>query len=235
MTILYAGDWHARIDDASKAIQSAEAKGATALVQVGDFGFGFPEDDWLDYLEKRARQAKWKVPIYTCGGNHDSWPAFYLLEKEQGYPDKVELVAESGVYWIPRGNFLEIEGISHLFIGGAESTDRYNRIEDKTWWKEEQPSAIESQKFFDNFELYKPDTIVSHDAPLRVPHKRRNRNQSFTPNMLENVLKLSKHQPRRWYYGHFHELIKQKIEKTNFYCCGYHGEHWVRDEQSIEP
>ncbi len=230
MATLYVGDLHGRVNDLSNLLQHAEAKGAAAIVQVGDFGLGFPDRCWDEFFQKRARQGKWTVPVYTCAGNHDNWDWLDQLTAEQGNPNQVEIYPGGGLYFIPRGNMVEIDGISHLFLGGAESTDRHHRVEGVSWWAREEPNHQEFEKFFDALENQKPDTIVAHEAPLRVKLDRARRNQSYTPRMLENALKLSNHQPKRWYFGHHHLLEKWKVEKTKFYCSGLHGQYWSREE-----
>lgn len=229
MAIIYCGDLHGRVNDLIDIIQLAEAKQVVAIIQVGDFGLGFPNDSWEEFFKIRAQQDKWKVPIYTCLGNHDNWDRLDQLNQEQGYPDKVEVFPGGGLYFVPRGNVLDIDGISHIFIGGAESTDQERRTPGKTWWSREQPEEKEFEKFRINLEEQKPDTVVAHEVPLRVNLYRARRNQSYTPNMMEQILKASSHQPKRFYFGHHHLLEKWTIKKTKYYCCGLHGQYWLRE------
>lgn len=229
MSILYVGDLHGKVNKLGDIVQSAETKNISAVVQVGDFGFGFRDKAWQSFLEKRARQKKWTVPIYTCFGNHDNWNLIYEMREEQG-TNKVELVPGSGVYFISRASILEIDNISHIFMGGAESTDKGQRKENIDWWDLEQPTEQEFRLFFKNLEEHKPDTVVAHELPLRIEINRKRRNQSYTPQMLENALTNSIHQPRHWMAGHHHILEKWKIKKTKFFCCGLHGDFWLRND-----
>lgn len=228
-TIIYAGDIHARVSDLSDIINSAESRGIAAIVQVGDFGICWPNNSTQsmdDFFRKRARQKKWKVPIYTCLGNHDAWPYFDELEKEQGYPNQVEIFQDSGLYYVPRGRIINILGKKHLFFGGAESTDQERRREGKDWWVREQGNEEEFERFYQALVNEKPEIIITHDAPLRVPLYRARRNSSYTPNMLEMMLEKSKHKPRSWLFGHHHTLEKWKIDGIEFKCAGLHGEYW---------
>lgn len=234
MGIVYiCGDVHGKADDLGKVVQSAESKGAAAIIQVGDFAYGFSDDEWEPYFTKRARQG-WSVPIYTCFGNHDNWDKADLLVQANPGADKIELYPDAGIYFVPRGRHLEIDNVSYLFLGGAESTDQHRRKKGLNWWEREQPSSQEFEEFFQALEVIKPDTIITHDAPLRVELFRMGRNKSYTPNMLESVLKNSNHQPRRWYFGHHHLLRKWKIGRTKFFCCGLAGQYWQREEFSDE-
>ncbi len=242
--IFYVGDIHGRVGDISNIMNRADAIGAT-VIQVGDFGLFWPSnkvakkgdasakiwysgelDLWLKKREKKKRKSR----IITCGGNHDNWNAFdYLVEQNPG-KDLIELYPGSEVYFAKRGALVDIEGISHLFLGGAESSDKHNRKADLTWWSREEPSAEEFDLFFEKFDEEKPNTVVTHEAPLRVELYRHRRNDSYTPNMLENVFKLSDHRPRYWYFGHHHLFEKWKVDGTKFHCCGLHGQLWQREE-----
>jgi Icc-related predicted phosphoesterase len=249
MAIVYCGDLHGRSNDIGRIVQKAEARGDNYIVQVGDFGTFFPSnserklfkkdgiirgwksnDTSLDaWIKKRARQGKWTTKILTCGGNHDNWTILDQLEGEQGYPNMVELVPESGVYYVPRGTTVDIDGISHLFLGGAESTDKYHRIEGLDLWNNrEEASNLEFEKFSLALEEHKPDTVVTHDAPARVEIYRMRRGQSITSNTLETILSLSDYKPKNWVFGHHHLLERWKVEGTKFFCCGLHGQYWKR-------
>jgi hypothetical protein len=246
---MYAGDIHGSPEYLGRIVQKAEAKGANYIVQVGDLGVFFPSEnerktyrkdgmirrwhgsntDLDEWIKKRARKGKWKTKILTCGGNHDNWTVFDELAEEQGHPDMVELYPDSGVYHVPRGTQLDLDGISHLFLGGAESTDKYRRVEGLDLWNNrEEPNGLEFELFSLFMGYDEPDTIITHDAPTRVKLTRARRNHSITPNTLEDILKESGHKPKRWYFGHHHMLEKWKINGTKFYCCGLHGEHWER-------
>jgi len=247
MSIIYCGDIHGRSKDLYCIVQAAENKGCKHIIQVGDFGLFWPTTNavkrfnrngrlltWRtseidQWITKRAKRGKWTAEILTCGGNHDNWNAYYELWEEQGRPDKIEVCEGSGVYWVARGAQFDIQGISHLFLGGAESTDQHHRTPDLSWWDREEPNKEEFGRFFDNLEDNRPDTVVTHDVPLRIEFDRMRRNSSVTPNMLENTLKHSKHRPRAWYYGHHHDLRKDKVKGTKFFGCGLHGQYWERE------
>lgn len=230
--LLYLGDIHGRTNDLGRITMSCDMRlekhgEQSAIIQVGDFGFGFSDRAMTKWLEKRARRT-YKTPIYTCMGNHDNWDLLYEMWKEQGQPDLVELVPDSNCFYVHRGSLVEIQGISHLFLGGAESIDKFSRIEGRDWWATEQPDKSEFDRFFDLFDNEKPNTVVTHEAPLRVELYRMRRNQSITAGGLEAVYKMSKHRPRRHYFGHHHKFQQWEIEGTKFYCCGLHGQFFER-------
>jgi len=223
--IFYAGDTHGRIDDVKEIEKAAVEAGAKIVVQVGDFGIHFGKDcELLEWFNTRSDGLPW----ITCGGNHDNWPLWRGLPEVEMFGGTVVELA-TGCFFAERGAALTIEGEKHLFFGGAESIDKIYRTEGIDWWREETPNIIETNQFFDVMESFKPDVVVTHEAPLRVNVNRADRYKNTTPRNLENVLKHCEHTPARWYFGHHHMLEQWDIEGTTFYCCGLHGQYYTTD------
>lgn len=228
--ILYLGDIHGKVNTLSSTVQRLEEEGeVSAIIQVGDFGIGFPGWCMERWAKKRAEKRDWTVPIYTCLGNHDNWDFYLKRMIDLEFPESFEFVEGSGIHIVKRGGLINIGGEKHLFIGGALSIDRHVRVDDVSWWKNEEPSREEFEYFFEVLEAEKPGTIVSHEVPLRVPIYRAGRKSNTTTKMLDNVIKHASHRPERWYTGHHHILKRWKIDKIKFFCCGLHGEGWERD------
>lgn len=230
MRILYLGDIHARTNELGSVVQSADATEDTIIVQVGDFGFGFPDKNLEGWIEKRAyrnQKGKHTTPIYTCGGNHDNWDQLYDLQQQQ-QSDIVELYPNSKCYYVHRGAIVKLLDIEHLFLGGAYSTDKYRRVSGRDWWNREEPSYQEFEKFFKIFDEQKPNTVITHDAPTRVKIYRQDRDDCSTVKNMENVYLMSEHRPEFHYFGHHHMLESWDIEGTKFSCCGLHGEYYER-------
>ena len=238
MTIRYMGDLHGNIRDIGDALQSAESKytdeSPVTIIQVGDLGTGWPDKKFEDFLEKRARQGKWKVKLYSCLGNHDNYQVYDERCKEDPNSSTFEIVPGSGFYVVKRGHVIEIDGVNHIFMGGARSTDKHLRVEGRDWWAREEPSAEEFNLFYDNMQLYKPEVVVTHEAPLCVSLFRQGRKSDNTSNMLQKVLNMSDHQPKKLYFGHHHLLDKWKVNGIKFYCCGIGGEYWEHEKFPVE-
>jgi predicted phosphodiesterase len=222
--IFYAGDIHGRVDDVAAIDRAAIKAGVNTVVQVGDFGARWPGSPCAiyKYFEKRARRGRPGPTWYTCGGNHDNWDKWSLLAAQQGHPTLVQLAP--ACYFAQRGSLQDIEGIKHLFLGGAESIDRHVRTTGVSWWAAETPTHAEFCLFSERLENEKPEVVITHDAPLCVNIPRTDKRSKSTPRNLQNVLKLSEHKPARWYFGHYHILDSWKVEETTFFCCGLHGE-----------
>jgi predicted phosphodiesterase len=123
-----------------------------ALVHVGDLGEGFSqqhvEETYLreiaEYLE--TRNAK----LYVCRGNHAD-PSFYK-------PGHWSAKFQPTITFVPDYTVLDINGLSHQFVGGAISIDRSDRTMNVRWWEDEPVQ--------DFIEERKPvDVLVTHSAP----------------------------------------------------------------------
>lgn len=223
--IFYAGDTHGRIHHIADIDKAAMEAGAEYVVQVGDFGCRWPGSPCaiFKYFEKRARKNRAGPTWITCGGNHDNWDKWNQLSAEQGHPDLVELAP--GCFYAQRGSVHSLGGVKHIFCGGAESTDKHMRTAGTDWWAAETPTYSDFTLFMERMESEKPSVVVTHDAPLRVPIKRTQRDASPTPRNFENILRYSSHKPVSWYFGHHHTMDDWVIEDVLFSCCGLHGQY----------
>ncbi len=223
--IIYAGDIHGRVKHVAKIDRDAVRLGANFVVQVGDFGVRWPGKPCpiFKYFEKRARKNRGGPTWITCGGNHDNWDKWNALSADQGHPDLVELAP--GCFFAQRGSVHTLNGIRHIFCGGAESTDKHVRTAGVDWWSAETPTYADFTLLMDRLESERPEVVVTHDAPSCVPIKRTQRDRSPTPRNLQNVLQHSAHKPSRWYFGHHHIMREWLIHGVSFECCGLHGEY----------
>jgi hypothetical protein len=225
--IIYAGDIHGDVDSVASIDREAVKAGVSTVVQVGDFGWAWPGRECAisKYFQKRNRQGRPGPRWITCGGNHDNWCKIFAQESEQGV-GLVELAPDC--FYASRGSVHTIDGKAHIFMGGAESTDKHMRVEGISWWAEETPSYKEFSMFADNYENLLPEVVVAHDAPLRVNIHRHGREGQPTPRNFHNIMKNSGHVPRLYAYGHHHTLSNEMIDGTEFICCGLHGEFQSR-------
>lgn len=221
--IFYVGDIHGRVDDVAAIDQAAIDQGVDIVVQVGDFGALWSSNCPIaKYFAKRKRQGRPGPTWYTCGGNHENWGKWLELQASQGYDKTVELAP--GCFYVIRGSTLDLDGKSHIFFGGAESTDKLMRREGISWWPEETPTREEFERFFDEMEESRPEVVITHDAPLCIEIDRLDRDTNPTPRNLQNVLDYCDHTPASWYFGHHHMLQSWEVNEIKFQCCGLHGQ-----------
>ena len=223
--IFYAGDIHGDADCVAAIDRKAIDAGVNVVVQVGDFGILWNPNACPIYnyfINRGADSPRW----ITCGGNHDNWSKFLSLESKCDEGKLVELAP--GCFYAPRGSVHMLDGKSHIFMGGAESTDKHMRLSGETWWPEETPSYREFSVFADNYENLLPEIVVAHEAPLCVDLQRPGREMQPTPRNLHNIMKNSTHVPKLYVYGHHHTLSDEMIDGTEFVCCGLHGQFQSR-------
>lgn len=234
--ILYVGDIHGQGFYLSNIDKGAIRMGVKTIIQVGDWGVFWPRknnqpDPIVNYFNKRGRKGlhlsgigkvapedcpRWIV----CPGNHDNYDVLDKMWKDSGYEDVFNILPGCDV--AARGAFVNVDGLDHLFMGGATSVDKHHRIEGLSWWEREVPNKMEFDKFYDGL-LKEPDVVVSHEAPNRVPVYRTGRYNDPVNQGLEAALKVSGYMPPRWYFGHHHKLERWYLG-TQFFCCGYHGQ-----------
>jgi len=169
-------------------------------IQVGDFGF---KEEW-DWLEKNSSIIGLSHKINM--GNHDYIPCVNTNPHSLG-------------------NWSYERGI--FTIRGANSIDIHKRIEGRDWFVNEELNYGEGYEVFDNWELSKPDIVVTHDCPALVaevlfgfPRTGINKEyyKSTTRELLQNMFEV--HQPKLWVFGHHHINKNETINGTNFICLG---------------
>jgi hypothetical protein len=117
------GDIHGGFDGLRAAERRAKDAGATALVQVGDFG-------WYSRLLDRLREPR-LLPVYFIDGNHEDHEL--LFGRVRG--DVTEMWG-SGLFYVRRGAVLELDGRRIAFLGGAGSIDKQIRLANRWHWSE---------------------------------------------------------------------------------------------------
>ena len=117
-----------------------------------------------------------------------------------------------------RGQVFTIDGLKFFTMGGATSIDKYQRIEGKSWWKEEIPSKKEFDEAMDNLDNHDwcVDYVISHTISMRIMQERgyikENNSLNKFFDMLEKELEY-----KHWYFGHFHDDVKIDEKHTMVY------------------
>ena len=159
--IIMLGDIHGNFNFLKNQIQRLQLKDCT-IIQVGDFGIGFTyrDNDILtlknlnDFLESH------NIKLYAIRGNHDD-P--YFFDGSFIY---------SNLKLIKDYSTVILDGLNFLFIGGAVSVDRTQRIKEnasnikygskkRCYWENEKleykPEIVKS--------LRDIDIVITHTAP----------------------------------------------------------------------
>lgn len=213
--IVYIGDLHGNFDFIRWWLKAHHIKNCT-LIQVGDFGIGFKpntEDYVLQSLNEEL--SKRESILLIIRGNHDN-PSWFDGNHDYEF-----------IKFLPDYTTMEIDGLNHLFIGGALSIDRRVRIEGVDYWKNE-GFVKDLHKIS---KLKGVDIVVTHTAPNFVEpfgfngivaHYAQN-----DPTLLEELTKerneitevfevLQKENNIQYhFYGHFHYDTKNLVNGCN--------------------
>lgn len=173
-------------------------------IQVGDMGVGFrrwPHGEWCEnppYDRMVATNARF------IRGNHDN--PFICAQHPRG-------IADGHVEITEKGNKV-------MFIGGGLSIDKEFRIEDYSWWPEEELSQKQMWDIAQKYLEEKPDVMITHVCPsvhvdyIHASHHRLD--NSRTTQFLQNLW--AQHQPKLWVHGHHHVSTESDINGTKFVC-----------------
>ena len=220
--MIFLGDIHGEFNLLISMIKKFDFQNLN-LIQVGDFGVGFTslEEDKEMFSKLNDELTVRNVVLHAIRGNHDN-PCFF----------SEEIFSFSNIIFVKDYSIINIEGKNILFVGGAISIDRNQRIQNNFgWWKDEVFNL--DKKKLDELDLSSIEIIVSHTAP----------NFAYPISFSSIVYKFAKHDPKlleelrkeremvndffsylkeksncltHFYYGHFHDSNHETIEDVNF-------------------
>lgn len=160
--ILLLGDTHGDYFILQDAIDKANEVGATALIQLGDFGlFGKDNGHHFRRVCQRAN-----LPVYFIEGNHDDCSRW--LE----YKEVTPIWDDTNLFYIPRGTVMELDGRTLAFMGGASSIDKEIRFRNNMHWDEnEDIREIDILNLQSNTRGKNIDMFITHCPPDTVIQK----------------------------------------------------------------
>jgi len=193
MKIRIIGDVHGKANAYFGKINDAEYS-----IQLGDFGFA---KAWYSLVTAKIDSERHKI----IPGNHDDYKGLrkqYTFGKTHGEVD--------------------FYGFKFFFVQGAWSIDWKMRIPGVSWWEEEQLPYGVLMDAMNEYEKEKPDIMITHEMPkigmeniLRKPFisdGTGNRTSAALSQMFEI------HQPKIWFYGHWHMSRVDNMLGTEFVC-----------------
>jgi hypothetical protein len=139
------------------------------LIVLGDFGilWDLHESKTELYLKKWFNNKPWTTLFID--GNHENFERLNKLETTAFLGGKVGIVTNS-IFHLKRGEIYTINNKTFLCIGGAKSYDKHLRMENISWWKEEELNFSEQQHVMEQLENHKytVDNILAHTLPETV-------------------------------------------------------------------
>lgn len=200
MKLGITGDTHG--DLSFKRIFQAKKLGYTHLIICGDFGYIWTGDNkeqkQLDYLNKIG------VKVLFIDGNHENFNILNSYPISKMYDGRVQQIRDNIIH-LMRGEYYVLGNHTFWCMGGANSTDKEFRKENKSWWKEELPNDYEieygvDKLYFNNWEV---DYVLTHTCPSDCLYWI---GKTFRQDCLTDWLKWMKDNLyyRYWYFGHMH-------------------------------
>jgi hypothetical protein len=215
--IMIVGDIHGDFNELNTIINRKNPK---IILQCGDFGvwphyhmrkdFNGTGKPWDYYGIKNPN-----TEIYFCDGNHENFEYLDKLVDVNGRKNPIELPGFKNVFYMPRTSTLQLpDGKNVMFIGGALSIDKDNRIIGDSWWPTEEINRRDMEYLPD----MRIDIVISHTLPQQCLKYlgmgfSDYRIAKFNDNSCRWLdIILGEYRPKKWYCGHFH-LYKKFMHK----------------------
>lgn len=205
MATFLKGDIHGNLFEVIDFINRFNLGKNDNIIILGDCGIAWRKDRKdLDQNIKLWNQCSNGVKLYFLDGNHENFNILNSLPIE----NNMGKIADN-IYHLRRGQVYEFENKKILVCGGADSIDKYRRIENFTWWKEE----TISQETIDDIPAGHYDYVLTHCCPRSIFEKNKiylstlqfldeNKINHSSEDMLEQLK--SKITFDHWLFAHYH-------------------------------
>jgi hypothetical protein len=207
------GDLHGKLNK----INISKYKEDDILLQLGDAGIVWTQDNFenfeLDMFEKN-----FKGLLICILGNHENHNSIKHNYQTIRIFDAECYKIRKNIYFIKNGEVLNIDNKSFLILGGAFSIDKNNRIENMTWWSDEQMNYDEQHKALKKIEENnnKFNYVLSHTITSDIIDKYFDN----LPGCIDSTSKFLSHinymiKFEKWFFGHFHV---DKVFEEKYQC-----------------
>ena len=205
MATFLKGDIHGNLFEIIDFINRFNLGKNDNIIILGDCGIAWRKDKKdLAQNIKLWNECGNGVKLYFIDGNHENFNILNSLPIE----NNMGKIADN-IYHLRRGQVYEFENKKILVCGGADSIDKYRRIENFTWWKEE----TISQETIDDIPAGHYDYVLTHCCPRSIFEKNRiylstlqfldeNKINHSSEDMLEQLK--NKITFDHWFFGHYH-------------------------------
>lgn len=205
MATFLKGDIHGNLFEVIDFINRFDLGKNDNIIILGDCGIAWRKDkkDLIQNI-KLWNECGNGVKLYFLDGNHENFNILNSLPIE----NNMGKIADN-IYHLRRGQVYEFENKKILVCGGADSIDKYRRVESFTWWKEE----TISQETIDGIPAGHYDYILTHCCPRSIFEENKiylstlqflneNKINHNSEDMLEQLK--DKITFDHWYFGHYH-------------------------------
>jgi len=171
-------------------------KNSRFSIQLGDLGFNYK---LLTNISSKFHK--------ILAGNHDN----YTIENNVFIKQTSHFLGDFGIH--------NVDNIgSFFFVRGGQSIDKHMRLIGYDWWPEEEMSYGKCVESLSAYEKAKPEYVISHECPESLIKLLCE--QPFPPSrtacLLQSMFEI--HQPKYWFFGHYHKSWDMMVNNTNFRC-----------------
>ena len=243
--VAVAGDWHGATSWAQHAIQYARFKGATHMVQVGDFGL-WPGPAGIQFLEGVNEACEQNdIDLMWLPGNHEDYDQIAEIELSD---DPMPVMGRfSRIRYLTRGARWQWWGKNFMALGGAVSVDRHRRTDGVDYWPAEE--LTDQDVDVANKTPHGMDVIFSHDCPQGVsipgigPDAKAPPGSGWPADAMHDSQKSriklrrvwSVHRPQVWFHGHFHCEYEFWLGQTKFLGLDMNGSKMMKNVKFLAP
>ena len=181
------------------------------VIIMGDAGFVWDESNENQYWLKWISKKPWTTLFVD--GNHENFNLLNQYPVETWKGGRIHKITES-LFHLMRGEVFTIDDKKFFCFGGAYSIDKHLRIENQSWWKEEEANYKEQKNAIEQLTKYnfEVDYVLTHTIPVGIFKylPLRIKKLDTTSEFLETLKTKYDLKYTEWFSGHFH--IDKEIE-----------------------
>ena len=223
MKVLIVGDTHGNYQFMKDMLYTAYAENIDTVIQVGDFGFIWNDEDYKTGNLKAISNicVDLGIELAFLPGNHEGWNALDKLAAP-GAPMHEVL---PNVLYMGKINRFKWGNATVGIAGGAFSIDKAWRTTGFDWFPQETLTMTE----IGMIEAYdQVDIMLTHDAPTTVPLGLINIPESHIHR--QQMDRIHDHwQPKLWLHGHYHKYMEYWHKNTRVYGLDCDGKTAVNN------
>lgn len=219
---LVIGDTHGSRRYTLELIKEASLRGVTKIIQLGDWGYLWPDTNLDDRTESINVVSSYlldaNITMFFIRGNHD-W--------KEGIEKNQLKLRELGFHYLDDGWHDIGFKVPTFFYGGAISIDRKYRKEGTDYFKDEKPEHIDRATLMRKDPWVNPAILFSHDAPhsppgFEKPHALMVGDEELISDCHWSQCKVNFVARQAWvtsiFHGHYHTGQRYKFDQCPDRC-----------------
>ena len=214
--VYITGDTHRKeFDRIEEFCEEYETTTDDVMVILGDAGINFHGEPGDSDLKRELSDLP--ITLLCIHGNHEMRPeTIRTYDEEDRFGGVVYMEPVfPNLLFAKCGEIYELDDNRCLVIGGANSIDKYQRIEGVNWWADEQPSDYIKERVEARLEKekWRVDIVLSHTCPFNYLPR-----EQFLPGVRQSLVDNS---TEKWL-----QYIEERLEYDEWYCGHFHTDKY---------